>query len=118
MKRRGRKMSRKSPQQRNVERVKGYLRSKRVYSGYIFGSALKKSNPQHDIDVAVNLKPTRRNVRRFEDATKHGIDLFLLGRGGTLYSTGLDEVLYTDKGMPQDLESVGAKPFRIRRKRR
>jgi len=97
----------------NINRTGEYLLKKGVSEAYIFGSGLRKANPEHDLDIAVDLPPTAKNKRRFQDATDHGIDLFLLGDSDELFSTGMDDWLYTDEGDLQDLEDVKARKFSI-----
>ena len=98
----------------NIVWASKYLAKKGVRSAYMFGSGLRVPNPSHDLDIAVDLPPTPENRRKFEDAASYGIDLFLLGPLNELFSVGLDDYLYTDKGELQDLESVGARKFKVR----
>lgn len=97
----------------NINRAGKYLSKKGVSEAYIFGSGLRKVNPEHDLDIAVDLPPTAKNKRRFRDATNYGIDLFLLDDSDELYSTGMDDYLYTDEGDLQDLEDVKARKFSV-----
>ena len=98
----------------NIKRACLYLSTKGVRQAYMFGSGLKIKDPSHDLDIAVDVPPTEENKNKFEDATAYGIDLFLLGPIDELFSTGLDDWLYTDKGDLQDLEEVNAKKFRCK----
>jgi hypothetical protein len=98
----------------NVRRAAKYLKPKGVETAYIFGSGLKTANPKHDLDVVVDLLPTARNKRKFQDATDHGIDLCLLYQAELLFSVGNDEYLYTDNGDFQGLDDVKAKKIEIR----
>ena len=98
----------------NIRWASKYLAKKGVRSAYMFGSGLRVPNPAHDLDIAVDLPPTVENRRKFEDAASYGIDLFLLGPLNELFSVGLDDYLYTDKGELQDLESVGACKFKVK----
>lgn len=97
----------------NIHRASQYLRNKGVKTAYIFGSGRCTPDPRHDLDIAVALPPTRRNIKKFNDATDYGIDLFLI-KDNILYSVGHDDFLYTDEGDPQDLEEVEAKKFKVR----
>lgn len=96
----------------NRRKASNYLKQKGVETAFIFGSGLKVANPKHDLDIAVDLPPTKKNKETFSDATEHGIDLFLI-ETETLFSVGCDDFLYTDGGDLQDLESVKAKRFHV-----
>ena len=98
----------------NLKKASEYLGKKGIQSAYMFGSSLRVPDPVHDLDVAVDLPPTKKNKKKFEDATDHGIDLFLLGDIDELYSVGMDDFLYTDEGKLQDLETVGARKFKVK----
>lgn len=101
----------------NIRRASDYLQKKGVKTAYIFGSGRCKPNPRHDLDIAVDLPPTRQNKRKFDDATAHGIDLFLIDESESLFSVGCNDTLYTDEGDLQDLEAVEALKFKVKTKK-
>ena len=106
------KRSRKLPYA-NVRRASHYLAKKGVKEAYIFGSGLKRGNPKHDLDIVVDVPPSSKNKRKFDDATDYGIDLFLLDPSDFLFSVGLNEFLYDDNGELRDLEDVKARRFSV-----
>jgi len=106
------KRSRKLPYA-NVRRASHYLIKKGVKEAYIFGSGLKRGNLKHDLDIVVDVLPSSKNKRKFDDAIDYGIDLFLLDPSDFLFSVGLNEFLYDDNGELRDLEDVKARRFSV-----
>ena len=101
----------------NIRRASEYLKTKGVKTAYVFGSGRCTPNPKHDLDIAVNLPPTRQNKKKFDDATEFGIDLCLVDRDDSLFSVGSDDTLYTDDGDLQDLDAVEAIKFKVKSKK-